>query len=371
MEQSSILEYESGMQYESTWDQRMIAGRRQDQWRVDVIGGRKAGQGDPEDKEANSAWTGKHKTKGSTSTSGTRKARGRSHLLPQDQHHSKFGPTAQKQPLNPGICLAVDGDTSQSGRQLRNQQVPPVWQDQEWDELTKKLWQASATGKDVTSKIRDPSARKMVETYHDTHIRRMAERLTRQQISGMVMWWIISLWIRVIEIFGGNMEMAFIGRINTGDRMVTETMSSVRKDLARMRNRYAQLERMFRTRFGNRPRHRKMLYKIALFTEMLWVTGQSNPMSYTARALVMAWITRDVRATICTMLHGAVAITSFDWTAYNELIPAISEAAGTLSWEIMAGLKVVSAVRALAVIRWLRAEGAGRQLSSVQYNTML
>jgi len=193
----------------------------------------------------------------------------------------------------------------------------------------------------------------------------MEEYNKNSWVWGVLWWWMVSVWIMAMEVFGSDMTMAFIGRVNQGGKIaVARTLIGVRKD-------YKSIERLFRTRFGNRPRHQKMLYKIALFTGMLWVTGQSDPLSYTARALVMAWITRDVQATIYTMVHGAAAMTPFDWTAYNELIPAISEAAGTLSWEIMAGLKVVSAVGALAVIRWLRAEASGRQLTGVQYNTML
>jgi len=178
-------------------------------------------------------------------------------------------------------------------------------------------------------------------------------------------WRMVSLWVSAMTVFGSDMRMAFIGRVNQGGNIaVARTICSVRKDCR-------AIERLFRTRFGNRPRHRKMMYKIALFTGILWVTGRNDPMSYTARALVMAWITRDVRATALAMVSGTVAVTPFDWALYDQLIPAVSEAASGLSWTILSWLTVASATGALAVLKWLRTGATSGQLTSAQLYMMM
>ena len=262
------------------------------------------------------------------------------------------------------------GPGEAGGRESSPAPAPNVWEGQEWNELTQKLWQAALhTRKDVPSKIRDPTARKMVEIYHDQNMGRMAERMIMRQgaMWPMMLWWIISLWIRVVEIFGSNMTMAFIGRINTdkGNDMLRKYLS-VRKDLARIKYNINttrhEIERLFRTRIGNRPRYRYGMYKVAMFTGMLWMVGRQSPMNHTAATIVMAWVTRDKWMTALAMAAGTQALDPFDWTEFNRLLQTTADtpAEAAITWTMIATMTTASAIVAsrvlTAIVRLIRAQ---------------
>jgi len=74
--------------------------------------------------------------------------------------------------------------------------------------------------------------------------RLMEEYNKNSSVWGILWWWMVSLWIRVMEVFGSDMTMAFIGRVNQGGKVaVIRTLIGVRKD-------YKSIDRIFRTRFG-------------------------------------------------------------------------------------------------------------------------
>lgn len=261
---------------------------------------------------------------------------------------------------------------------MKNQQVSPLWTNTEWDNLTKELWkQTSQTGKDVAKVTRGSSAQKMVEVYHYANMGRMAERLSRQQrgMWPMVLWWIISLWIRVVESFGSNMTMAFIGRINTGNEQAIRTLLSVRKDIARIRKKirdsHHEIERLFRTKIGNRPWHPNLrpvtpMFQNLVFTYVLWTVGERIIPKPMATALVMAWVTRNRWATIAGIVGTASATPDFV-TMAKAIAPDLTDIP-TMVLTVLAGGTLAILTTATS---WLLTSVAnvGRNMSRTEANT--
>ena len=318
------------------------------------------------------------KTGKSSRNKGSKQPSRWNHSRPENRHHSRSEHTARRQHSSCGTSQEEDGEMSPSGRRLKNQQVSPLWTNTEWDNLTKELWkQTSQTGKDVAKVTRGSSAQKMVEVYHYANMGRMAERLSRQQrgMWPMVLWWIISLWIRVVESFGSNMTMAFIGRINTGNEQAIRTLLSVRKDIARIRKKirdsHHEIERLFRTKIGNRPWHPNLrpvtpMFQNLVFTYVLWTVGERIIPKPMATALVMAWVTRNRWATIAGIVGTASATPDFV-TMAKAIAPDLTDIP-TMVLTVLAGGTLAILTTATS---WLLTSVAnvGRNMSRTEANT--